>query len=415
MIKDLKDIDELLEQHENYRKSCLNLIASENYASKVVRNYLCTDFNNRYGCYTTLKPEEREYTGNKYINEFELETHELVKEVFGGKYVDLRPISGHMAGMAVVLGILDPHDTVIEVSLEDWGHGLVGPMRQLEQLAETIQVEYMPFKNGEVDLNGLVRMAHDLKPKLVIFGGSGTLFPEPVKEFMPVAKELGIIVAYDASHVTGLIAGKHFPNPLDEGADILFGSTHKSFPGPQGGFVVTNEEKYIEIIGNALSPSLVTSHHIVRLPAFAASLLEMKKYGEAYSQQIIKNAKTLATELYKREFKVLGDQKKGFTASHLLLVDLGDLVQGAPGKLLEEANILCSDDFSGASAQIRLGTPEVSRMGMKEADMPTVADFMKRVIIDKEEPKKIAYEVEDFMKNFTEEEFSFKNQEGEGI
>jgi len=407
MITNLKDIDDLVQEHDNYRKKCLNLIASENYASDVVRNYLCTDFNNRYGCYTTLKPEEREYTGNQYINEFELATHELVRDVFGGTYVDLRPISGHMAGMGVVLGILDPHDTVIEVSLKDWGHGLVGPMCEIGQFEETINAAYMPFVNGEVDIIGLIEMARSLKPKMVIFGGSGTLFPEPVKEFAKTAEELDIVIAYDASHVTGLIAGKQFPNPLEEGADIMFGSTHKSFPGPQGGFVVANDEKLIEKIGNALSPSLVTSHHIVRLPAFAASLLEMKRYGEAYSGQIVKNTRALGKALYNYGFDVLGDKERGFSASHLLLVDIGRNFKGAPGKLLEEAGILCSDDFSGESAQIRLGTPEVTRMGMKEEEMYYVAELLKRVIIEKEQPRNIANIVETFTARFKEVHYSF--------
>ncbi len=409
MIQKLGDIDALLEKHDTYRHHCLNLIASENYASKRVRGYLCSDFNNRYGCYTTLKPEEREYTGNKYINEFELETHELVREIFGGTYVDLRPISGHMAGMAVVLGILKPHDLVIEVSLEDWGHGLVGPMCQISQLGETIRVEYMPFQNGEVDIDGLIQMAREKRPKLVIFGGSGTLFPEPVEQFVETAEELGIVVAYDASHVTGLIAGRQFPNPIEHGADIVFGSTHKSFPGPQGGFVISNKPELMKQIGDALSPSLVTSHHIVRLPAFAASLLEMKEFGEDYAKQVVKNARSLAEALHKYGFHVLGDEAKGFTQSHLLLVDLEDLVETAPGKLLEEAGILCSDDFSGASAQIRIGTPEVTRFGMKEAEMQEIAKFFKRAIIDKENTEILAKEVGEFVKDFDKPMYCFEN------
>ena len=407
MLKNLHDIDALLARHDDYRKSCLNLIASENFASQTVRNYLSSDFNNRYGCYVTLHPEQREYTGNRYINDFEVATHDLLKDVFGGNYADLRPISGHLAGMSVVLGMLEPHDTVIEVSLKDWGHGLVGPMCQIHQFAETINVEYMPFSNGEVDIDGLIAQARRLKPKMVIFGGSGTLFPEPVRAFRPVADELGIIVAYDASHVTGLIAGKSFPNPFEEGADIVFGSTHKSFPGPQGGFVITQQREHAEKIGNTLSPSLVTSHHLFRLPAFAASLLEMKEYGKAYAAQVVANSRTLAAELARLGFDVLGDKDKGYTASHLLLVDIGRYMQTPPGKLLEQAGILCSDDFSGESVQIRIGTPEATRMGMTEADMPFIAGLFKRVIIDKAPPETIANEVRTFVTKFQTPKFCF--------
>lgn len=407
MIKTPRDIDNILKKHLTYREGCLNLIASENYASDKVRSYLGCDFSNRYGCYDTMDPGEREYTGNKYIHEFEMATHELVKDIFKAKYVDLRPIGGHLAGMGVVLAMLEPGDLVIEVSLSDWGHGLVGPMCQVRQFDETIKVEYMAFdKNRAVDVEKLKKQALDLKPKMIILGGSGTLFPEPVKELREIADKEGIILAYDASHVTGLIASGVFPNPLELGADVMFGSTHKSFPGPQGGFVVSNNKEIIEKIGNTLSPSLVTSHHLNRLPALAASILEMKKFGEEYGKQIIKNSKALARALDEYGFNVLG-KERDYTESHLLLVDVGNYVDAAPAKELEKARILCSDDFSGNSPEIRVGTPEVTRRGMKEEEMKIIAQFFKRAIIDKEDPEKLAKEVEDFSRKFVGLEYAF--------
>ncbi len=407
MLKVLKDIDDLLQKHNDYREGCLNLIASENYSSEKVRSYLSCDFGNRYGCYVTMKPEEREYTGNKYINEFELATHELIKDIFHAKYADLRPIGGHMAGMSVVLALLNPGDMVIEVSLKDWGHGLVGPMCQVRQFDETINVEYMKFDSSRcVDVDNLMKQIYDKKPKLIIFGGSGTLFPEPVSEFRDIADKEGILLAYDASHVTGLIASGVFPNPLDQGADIMFGSTHKSFPGPQGGFVVSNNAQLIEKVGNTLSPSLVTSHHLNRIPSLAASILEMKEYGKAYGTQIINNSKALAKALDAYGFKILG-KEKGYTETHLLLMDAGRLVEIPPAKYLERARILCSDDFSGNSPEIRIGTPEVTRRGMKEKDMETIALFFKRALIDKEDEEVIARDVEVFSRKFTGCEYSF--------
>lgn len=407
MFKELKDIDELIRKHTDYREGCLNLIASENFASEKVRSYLGSDFGNRYGCYTTLKPEEREYTGNRYISEFEIATHELIKGIFHAKYADLRPIGGHMAGMSVVLALLEPGDLVVEVNLKDWGHGLVGPMCQVRQFDETINVEYMAFDGNRcVDVEKLKKQVVEKKPKMVIFGGSGTLFPEPVAEFREIADREGIILAYDASHVTGLIAAGVFPNPLDLGADIMFGSTHKSFPGPQGGFVLTNDPVLIEKVGNTLSPSLVTSHHLNRLPALAVSILEMQEYGREYGEQIVRNSKALAKALDEAGFDVLG-RDKGYTETHLLLLDAGAHVDSAPAKYLERANILCSDDFSGNSPEIRIGTPEVTRRGMKEAEMKIIADFFKRALIDKEEPEKLAADVECFSRRFNGCEYSY--------
>ncbi|WP_313345800.1 aminotransferase class I/II-fold pyridoxal phosphate-dependent enzyme [Sedimentibacter sp.] len=407
MITSTRDIDNLLNKHLTYRQSCLNLIASENYSSEKVRSYLGCDFGNRYGCYSTLNPKDREYTGNKYIYEFEMETQELVKDIFKAKYADLRPIGGHMAGMSVVLAILEPGDLVIEVNLKDWGHGLVGPMCQVKQFDETINVEYMKFtEDGAVDAEALKNQVRELKPKLVIFGGSGTLFQEPIRELRPLADELGFYIAYDAAHVTGLIASGVFKNPLEEGADIMFGSTHKSFPGPQGGFVVSNNKELIIKVGNTLSPSLVTSHHLNRLPALAASILEMKEFGKEYGKQIVKNSKALAVALDNYGFNVIG-KNKGFTESHLLLVNLGDKIDTAPAKYLEKANILVSDDFSGTSPVIRVGTPEVTRKGLKEKDMEQIALFIKRLLIDKETIENVTKDVEEFSKSFTNLEYSF--------
>ena len=407
MFKSTKDIDNLLNKHLVYRQGCLNLIASENYSSEKVRSYLSCDFGNRYGCYSTLDPSDREYTGNKYIHEFEMETQNLVKEVFKAKYADLRPIGGHMAGMSVVLAILEPGDLVIEVNLKDWGHGLVGPMCQVKQFDETINVEYMKFtEDREVDAEALKAQVRKLRPKLVIFGGSGTLFQEPVRELRPLADELGFYIAYDAAHVTGLIASGVFKNPLEEGADIMFGSTHKSFPGPQGGFVVSNNKELIIKVGNTLSPSLVTSHHLNRLPALAASVLEMKEFGEEYGHQIVKNSKALASALDKYGFNVLG-KHKGFTESHLMLVNLGDIIDHAPAKYLEKAGILVSDDFSGGSPEIRIGTPEITRKGFKEKDMEQIAIFFKRLLIDKESPEIVARDVEEFSRQFSGVEYTF--------
>lgn len=406
MFQTLEDIDKLLEKHTQYRNDCLNLIASENYVSHKVRSYLDNDFGNRYGCYATLNPSLREYPGNRYINEFEMATHELMKQVFHGQYVDLRPIGGHMAGMAVVLALLEPGDLVIEVSLKDWGHGLVGPMCQVSHFDKTIQVQYMAFDSDRcVDSEKLEAQIRSQKPKLVIFGGSGTLFPEPVKEFRALADELGFLIAYDASHVTGLIAAGVFPNPLDEGADIMFGSTHKSFPGPQGGFVTSNNRELMRRVGETLSPSLVTSHHLQRIPALAASLLEMKNFGKAYAEQIISNSQALAAAMDAHGFQVMG-KRRGYSHTHLILVDMGGVVESGPAKLLEEVFILCNDDFSGESPQIRIGTSEVTRRGMKEAEMVEIAELMKRALIDGEDPKSIIQAVTQLTQRFTEHAFA---------
>lgn len=401
MFNNIKEIDDLMQKHVQYRGKCLNLIASENYSSPAVRNHLTSDFGNRYGCYPTTDPASREYRGNKYIHEFEMKTQALVGEVFGATYVDLRAIGGHIAGVATVLGLLEPGDLVLEISLEDWGHGLVALMREATQLKSTIRVEFMPFDEDRViDLAKLTKMIYELKPKMLIFGGSGMLWPEPIAEIKVIAEKEGIILAHDASHVTGLIAGGVFPNPLQQGVDVMFGSTHKSFPGPQGGFIVTNQFEIFKKIGNTLGASLVTSHHLNRLPALAVSMLEIKKFGEEYGSTVVKNSQALGKCMEESGFKVIG-ASKGYSQTHLILVDVSEFGSGLTiSKQLEEANILCSDDFGQLDKEIRIGTAEVTRMGMKESDMKFVADCFKRIIINHEDPSEVAQDVSDFTENY---------------
>jgi len=268
----------------------LNLIASENTSSEKVRSYLNSNFSNRYGCYDTANPANREYTGNKYIHELEMELQALVGDIFKAKYVDLRPIGGHISGVATVLGLLDPGDLLFEVHLKDWGHGLVGPMLTVPHFAQTIRVGSIPYdKNHMVDLDRFTTMIYDQKPRMIIFGSSGMLFPEPIAEVKQIAEKEGIILAMDSSHINGLIAGRSFPpSPLEQGVDVMFGSTHKSFPGPEGGMVLTNDQTIYEKIGNTISNALVTSHHLYRLPALGAAMLEMKQFGTAYGEQVSK-------------------------------------------------------------------------------------------------------------------------------
>lgn len=403
IFNSLAEIDELLKKHNNYRNNCLNLIASENYINPTVRKYLDSDLCGRYGCYEGLEGEEREYTGNKYIKEIESKTIELVKDIFEADYCDLRAIGGHIAGVASVLALTDPEDLIMEVVLENWGHGLIDPMAEtVEHFGRVFNVEAIPYQeNQTIDTDKFIDQIRLKKPKLIILGSSGMLFPEPIAEISEVAKEVGAYLIHDASHISGLIAGGVFPNPLNEGAGLMFCSTHKSFPGPQGGMILSNS-KEIMLKVNEVMPSLVTSHHINRLPALAAAILEMKKYGEKYGKQIIKNSKALAEALAQKGFNILAEDR-GFTESHLLLMDVSNFGGSyKASRLLEDCQILTSDDFGGPDKEIRIGTAEITRRGMKEKDMKKVADFFERVLVNQENEDQIVKDLKDYLDQFND-------------
>jgi glycine hydroxymethyltransferase len=401
IFNSLKEIDGLLTKHNNYRNNCLNLIASENYINPVVRKYLDSDLVGRYGCYEGLEGEKREYTGNKYIKEIETKTIDLVKDIFKADYCDLRAIGGHIAGVATVLALTDSNDLIMEVVLENWGHGLIEPMAEtVEQFGRVFNVEPIPYKeNQTIDTEEFIKKIKEKPPKLIILGSSGMLFPEAVKEIAKAAKKIGAYLIHDSSHVSGLIVGGVFPNPLEQGVDAVFCSTHKSFPGPQGGIILSNSKDIMLKVAEVM-PTLVTSHHINRLPALAAAILEMKEYGEKYGKQIIKNSKALAKELDKKGFHVLA-KERGFTESHLLLMDVSEFGGSyKAARKLERNQILTSDDFGGPDREIRIGTAEITRRGMKEKDMKKIAKLFEKVLINRENEDEIISDLENYLDKF---------------
>jgi glycine hydroxymethyltransferase len=236
------------------------------------------------------------------------------------------------------------------------------------------------------------------KVSIIILGSSLILYPHPVKEISAVARELGIVVGYDGSHVLGLIAGHTFQDPLREGAIALFGSTHKTFFGPQGGIILANEDKpFADIV----HPSIVDNAHWNRIAALTMALLEIETFGESYAKQVIKNAKALAKSLVERKMPVKGP-KDVYTESHQVLLAPKPYQQNKELALkLEEANIIVNNG-------IRLGVNEVTRRGMKESEMNTIAEFIER-IFKGEDPKKVAIDVIRLRTEFSDIEYRFKD------
>jgi glycine hydroxymethyltransferase len=246
----------------------------------------------------------------------------------------------------------------------------------------------MPF--SKEDMRVEVEKARDaiirVKPKALIFGASLILFPHPVRELADVARENGAVVGFDGSHVLGLIAGKRFQAPLKEGANALFGSTHKSLFGPQGGIILADKE-HGEVVKAKIYLRFVDNAHWNRIAALTLALAEMKSFGGEYAKQVIRNAKALAKALYEHGFPVKCP-KLGFTESHqVIIIDFGrqELCRKVAEKL-QEANII-------VDCVIRVGTCEVTRRGMKEGEMAKIAELMRRVVLDGENPEAVKRDV----------------------
>ncbi|MFQ5759266.1 MAG: serine hydroxymethyltransferase, partial [Candidatus Bathyarchaeia archaeon] len=255
-------------------------------------------------------------------------------------------------------------------------------------------------------------------PKLVVFGGSVFPFPHPMGELADVFREVGATVAYDAAHVAGLIAGGCFQDPLREGADVVTLSTHKTLFGPQHGGVLS-WERYADRIKRATFPGMVSNHHLHAVAGVAVACAEMLEFGKEYTGQVVRNSKALGQALYERGFDVLAEHK-GFTESHVLLVDI--LKYGDGGSIeeqLEKANIILNrnllpwDIKAGRHFMhpggIRLGTSEVTRLGMREGEMVEVAEFMRRVVVDREDVERVRGDVAEFRRDFQRVHYCFED------
>jgi len=414
----------LLEQHHTWFQQSIPLIASENVPSPAVREAIISDFGNRYA---EGFPKERVYAGCRYIDEVELLCMEMARELFRAEYADVRPVSGVNANMAVYTAFTQPNDVMMALSITSGGHISFGK-KQFSGTAgsvKNLEIEYFPFDHEVMNIDAdatknkiLERIkANQALPKLVMFGGSVLPFPHPVRELADFFHEHGAMICYDAAHVAGLIAGGQLQDPLQEGADVMTLSTHKTLFGPQGGAILS-KSVHQDILKKAVFPATVSNHHLHHVAGKAIALAEMLEFGKEYAAQVVSNSQTLAQELDNRGFNVLG-KKKGFTRSHLLIVDVSKIAYGSNiERLLEDSNIILNRNLLpydikfgrhfDTTGGIRLGVQECTRLGMKTAEMKQIAEFIERVVIKKEDPNRVRTDVVEFRKSFQNVHFAFE-------
>ncbi|MDH5447526.1 MAG: serine hydroxymethyltransferase [Candidatus Bathyarchaeota archaeon] len=414
----------LLQKHHKWFQESIPLIASENVSSPAVHEALASDFGHRYA---EGWPGERVYAGCVYMDQVELLCIDLMKKLFNAEFVDVRPISGVVANLVVYTAFTEPGDVMMALSIPCGGHittgkkrlgGTAGAVRGLD-----VQYLVLDYKELNIDVDKTKERVQKLvdegkRPKLVMFGASVFPFPHPVKELAETFHNLGATVGYDAAHVAGLIAGRTFQDPLREGADVVTLSTHKTLFGPQHGGVVS-WSKHADAIKRATFPGMVSNHHLHAVAGVTVACTEMLEFGKEYTRQVVKNAKALAQALYERGFKVLAEHK-GFTESHVILVDITQ--QGDGGTIeetLEKANIIINRNLLPWDIKegrhfmhpggIRLGASEITRLGMKESEMTEIAEFIKRVIIDEEDFQKVKRDVAEFRKDYQKVHYCFED------
>ena len=385
------------ENHAIHDRDCVNLNPATNVMNPKAEALLAAGLGSRA---SLGYPGDKYETGLEAIEQIEVLAATLAADVFGAPFAEVRVGSGALANLYAFMATCRPGDTIIAPPPAIGGHvthhaagaaGLYG-LRTLPA----------PVAAGRytVDVPALAELAERERPKLITIGGSLNLEPHPVQEIREVADAVGAKVLFDAAHLCGVIAGGQWPNPLAEGAHLMSMSTYKSLGGPPGGLVLTTEAELAERIEAIAYPGLTANFDAGKTAALALTLVDWQVAGADYARAMVTAAQTLVAELGSRDVPVFAD-----THSHQLAVSAGAYGGGqAAARRLRAGNLLAcgiglpEPEVAGDVNGLRLGTPEIVRIGVEPADLPALAGFIAAALTGDPRPA----EVTDWRRAFTE-------------
>jgi glycine/serine hydroxymethyltransferase len=444
--KELKELGQKVVENNLWRqRRCFNLIPSENTPSLLVKLCEISDPSGRYAEHKTALVKEREalagtgslkgdqvyyYQGIDFI--FEVE--ERLKKEFG-KYisaseVEARPISGQMANEIVFKAVVrflagKPEGfppltasgrmgTVMNNSLNYGGHLSAQPFGALFNFVDGEPVNFPldPKNPYKIDAEKMLDLVDKHRPPLIVFGKSLFLHPEPVKklrEFMDSINGYRAVIMYDGAHVMGIL-GPYFQDPLVEGADVVTGSTHKTFFGPQRGVIASTIGKDSPLrklwteINNRSFPGSISNHHLGTLLALLVANLEMNHFKDAYQKQVVANARAFASACAVKGIPVVGGEADGYTQTHQVVIRVSGFGDGKviawkleKNNMVTNYQALPGDETFYRPSGIRMGVSEMTRFGMQEKDFGTLAGYIADVVI---KGKDVAHEVAEFRQGF---------------
>ena len=371
----------LVRAHDRWRgREVFNLLPSENAVSPTARHYLSSDLAGRYTLPMVSDVDgeqvDNSYAGTRYTDEVERLANAAATRVFRARYATTRPLSGHLAALSALVPLLPPKSRMLAISPTEGGYDGYAPGYIPALFGYTVRPLPATGPGYRVREEEAVDAIRRERPSAVVLGQSFFLFPYPLRAIAEEAHAHDALVFYDGSHVLGLIAGGGFQDPLKEGADVLYGSTHKSFFGPQGGLLATDREDLFAQIDPALVWRVFDNAHWNRIAALGQTLLEFERVGPEYARTVVANSKALGRALADRQIPIVAEAD-GFTESHQLLFDRKELRHrhgvgpGALARRLEPQRLLI--DLVG-----RLGTAEVTRLGLVPTDMPRLAELLYR-------------------------------------
>jgi glycine hydroxymethyltransferase len=411
-----KEVVAAVERNRVWRgEQCLNLLAPEAPTSPTVRSLLSAEIGTR-AAEGHIGPVNRWFAGTRYIDEVEALCMELLKRALRAAYADPRLCASMIGNLAVYTALTEPGDVVMTAPQPVGGHSSNRPDGPAG--VRGLRVVDIPFTPElEVDLDAFRKAAEKARPKLVALGMSMTLFPLPCKEMAEIISPWGGRLFFDGAHQLGLIAGGQFQDPLREGACVLTGSAGKTWSGPQSGIMAWNDPALTERLAWAVFPVLAATHQVNRVAALAVSAAEMLEFGQVYMAQIVKNAQALGRALEQRGIPVVG-ARRGYSRTHQVIADVRRFGGGLQvAQTLARANIVANknlipgdkpDQWDRPSG-LRMGTIEITRLGMKEAQMEEIADLLARVLVKGEPPEQVARDVVDYRRGKQTLYYCFEN------
>lgn len=389
--KEDQEIFDAIQGEEKRQAEGLELIPSENYVSRAVREAMSSVLTNKY---SEGYPGRRYYGGQEFTDKVEVLAIERAKKLFGAKFANVQSLGGANANIAFYMAAMEPGDTILGMDLSHGGHLTHGhPVTYISKVFRFIRYKMKDIETGEIDYDALRETALKEKPKVILGGFSA--YPRELdwKKIADIAKEVGAISVADVAHIAGLIAGGAQKNPFDYGFDALTTTTHKTLRGPRGGMILVREsEELAKKVDKAVFPGLQGGPHMHQIAAKAISFGEaLRPSFKTYAKQVVLNAAAMADVFKKGGVRMI----TGGTSNHLILADVfGSLgVSGADAeKLLDRAGITLNKNAIADDTRkpmdpsgIRFGTPAMTTRGLGTKESARVAELMLDVLTKRDD------------------------------
>lgn len=384
-----KELYKLIKEETKRQENEIELIASENYASKAVLQTLSSSFNNKY---SEGYPGKRYYGGNIVVDKVEKLAINRLKKIFKAEHANVQPLSGSPANLAVYMAFLNPGDKVLGLKLDHGGHLSHGNKINFSGRLYNF-IQYEVEDNGYIDMKKVRAIALKEKPKMIVAGYSAYSREINWKEFKKIADEVGAYTFADISHTAGLIATGILNNPVPY-FDVVSSTTHKTLRGPRGAFILC-KEKYAKQIDRAVFPGVQGGPHDQSIAAKAVAFKEVSTVKfKNYAKQVITNAKFMANEFKKLDYKILSNG----TDNHLFVIDLRNKnISGLEAEqIFEKIGISISRSTIPNDpappfkpSGIRIGTPAITTRGFKEKEIKKVVEFMNLSLLNRDKKKKL--------------------------